>query len=323
MIASIRMSALALALLLASPALAGATKQSPEEAAETIAEDTIDSGEAAVEAQEMRAEDALEELAEETEETALDLLDEEDDAEGDEDEESVPAPAPPGDSTAYRYQTLDEQLAIDALSGFNHGALLDCRDGVDDDDIGRRERMVTNHVPYTLFVLDDGTLTARYEGGDDPDGEIQECMLEEIGDMDLEPVPAELTQTRAGLHIYDDNYYDRRRQRHAEIIALYTLSGVAGGVAIGSFVAARADDRELENRDTFTASGPGRARLEDRPDRFRAAGWSMVGVSVVSFVAGTMLHTRNREIESNENPVLVFSPGSPTGDLGFTFSSRF
>jgi hypothetical protein len=36
-----------------------------------------------------------------------------------------------------------------------------------------------------------------------------------------------------------------------------------------------------------------------------------------------VLYSGNRNIEGRENPVLVLSPGSPTGDLGFTLSSQF
>ncbi len=239
----------------------------------------------------------------------------------DDETETVPAPAPPADDSAYRFLSYPEIVELERTLDFDAGALADCRD--ENEDVRRRERTVTNRLPYTLYVLADGTLTARYTGDDDADGEIQECLLEEIGDMELEPADASLANARFRTVGYEHNYYDRRRTRHAEVIALYTLSGVAGAVAIGSFVAADADSREFEERSQGSSPSAGLARLEDRPDRFRAAGFAMVGVSVVSFVTGTLLNSANRRIENAENPVLVLSPGSPTGDLGFTFSSRF
>lgn len=236
-------------------------------------------------------------------------------------EEATPAPAPPEDLSSYRFLSYPEEQALERAIEFDGNAFLDCRDGLED--VPRREREVTNRVPFTLIVLADGTVTARYDGDDDADGEIQECLLEELGDMELEPADSAYASSRYRWRFYDHNYYDRRRTRHAEMIALYTLGGVTAGTAVGMFVAAGNDEDDMDERTAGISPGPALDRLEDRPRRFRTAGYVMTGVSVVSFVSAAILTVKNRQIENAENPVLVLSPGAPTGDLGFTFTSRF
>lgn len=246
-----------------------------------------------------------------------------DDAEGTEEatEEEEPLPELPSDAGDYRYLSRIEHEALLDATGFDPDALMGCRD---EEDTRIRERAVTNRIPYTLYTLPDGGIFVQYDGDDDEDGEIAECLLEETVDMEASDVPEELRNGRFRYTWYESTYWPQRRMRHAEIIGLYTLSAVSAGVGVGAFVAARNDDSEMEDRLAGVPEGsPAATHIEERPDRFRAAAWSMVGISAVSFVAGTLLYTKNRDIESRENPVLVLTPGSPTGDLGFTFSGRF
>lgn len=235
--------------------------------------------------------------------------------------DDAPARVLPESALQGRFLQDVEFTRFTVETGFDVDALTSCRDA--DVEAGRRQRVVTNTVPFTLFVLEDGSVYVRYDGDDDEDGEIQECLLEKLDDMELGTAPDSMAGSRYRHMWYDSTFRPQRRMRHGEIIALYTLSGVSAGVAIGSFVAARADDREADERVVGVAGSPAVTHIEQRPDRFRAAGWSMLGVSLASFVGGTLLYTSNRDIENRENPVLVVSPGSPTGGLGFTLSGRF
>lgn len=224
------------------------------------------------------------------------------------------------DAIRYRFMSREEFFRFEEATGLDATEFMSCRDA---DDAGRRERLVTNRMPLEITVAGDGGVAIAYSE-EDEDGEIQDCIDEALEDMELEDTPAEFASTRFRYIFYDDNYYARRRTRHSEVIALYTLTGVSAAVGIGSFIAARNDDAESDELlGTLREGSPEYDNLDQRATRFRRAGWSMVGVSLVSFVGGTLLHTRNRQIENNENPVLVFSPGSPTGDLGFTLSSQF
>jgi hypothetical protein len=233
---------------------------------------------------------------------------------------AAPAAGLVPDAIRYRFMSREEFFRFEDATGLNATEFLSCIDG---EDAGRRERLVTNRIPLEITVAADGGLTIMHTE-EDEDGSIQECVDDELDGMELEETPAEFAGSRFRYIYYEDNYYSRRRTRHSEIIALYTLTGISAAVGVGSFIAARQDDAEREELLSFSVEGtPEYDNLAQRATRFRRAGWSMVGVSVVSFVTGTLLYTRNREIENSENPVLVFSPGSPTGDLGFTLSSQF
>jgi hypothetical protein len=224
------------------------------------------------------------------------------------------------DVVRYRFLSREEFLSFEEVTGFDGDEFLSCRDG---DTEGRRARLVSNRVPLEITLTSGGDLLVRYTD-EDEDGSIQECVDETLADMELEETPAELVGSRYRYIFYDDNYYSRRRMRHGEIVALYTLSGVSAGVAIGSFIAARNDDAEREEiLSTVVEDSYDYDNVSNRALRFRRAGWSMVGLSVASFVGATLLYSGNRDIEGRENPVLVLSPGSPTGDLGFTLSGQF
>ena len=244
----------------------------------------------------------------------------------DEDDDEEQTPLPP---EAANYRNLN-RAAYDQLlysTGFDADALAACGE---ETDVRIRERSVTRRVPFTLYVLPDGGLRAEYTGEeaeDDDEATIAECVGDAMADMELNDAPEELRESKYRYIWYDANFYPRRRTRHAEIISLYTLSGVSAAVGVGAFIAARNDEADAEERLAAVVDGEdmtvAQTNASERPDRFRAAGFAMVGVSVASFVGATLLQTANRNIERRENPVLVFSPGSPTGDLGFTLSSQF
>ena len=253
------------------------------------------------------------------------------------------------DSIHYRFLSRLEYERFKEETGFDVGALMSCRDP---ETVGRRERAVTNRVPFELRIDDEGGLVVEYlgeendtegedaedegddSGGDDSEGDgdaeeeepvtIQGCIDDALEEMELEEISEEYFASKYRYTYYDSTYYARRRMRHGEITGLYTLSGISAAVAVGSLIAARNDDAEREEMlATISEESYEYENISNRALRFRRAGWSMVGVSVASFVGATLLHRANRDIESRENPILVLSPGSPTGDLGFTLSSQF
>ncbi len=321
---TMRLATLLSCLVCANAAYAGDKQFEPVEDVVTDVEETVDETTEAAEEAVEASEDAVDEVEAvmEDEQELTEALG----GPATEDEPEFVAPTPieaPAaalvpSSVRYRFMSREEFFRFEDATGLDTSAFMSCRDA---DEAGRRERMVTNRIPLEITVAMDGGVAVEYSE-EDEDGEIQECIDEELENMELEDTPAELAGSRFRYIFYDDNYYPRRRTRHSEIIALYTLSGVSAAVGIGSFIAARNDDSEREEL-LETVGSNEYDNISNRATRFRRAGWSMVGISVVSFVSGTLLHTRNRGIERNENPVLVLSPGSPTGDLGFTFSSQF
>ena len=239
------------------------------------------------------------------------------------------------DAVRYRFLTRTEFRRFEEETGFDGMSYLACRDA---DDARNRQRLVTNRIQLDITLTSDGEVQVVYAGDDgdaaaaadadaddDDDGlSTQECVSETLEDAELEETPEDLKGTRYRYTFYDHNYYGRRSMRHAEVVALYTLSGASAGVAVGSFIAARNDDAEREEiLSTVVEDSYEYDNVSNRALRFRRAGWSMVGLSVASFVGATALYSGNRNIEGRENPVLVLSPGSPTGDLGFTLSSQF
>lgn len=244
-------------------------------------------------------------------------------------------------SFQYRFLTRLEFERFEEETGFDATSLMSCREA---DSAGRRERMVTNRLPLDITITQDGDVVVEYTGEDDElsaddeddagdegssegDGEdlsVQGCIDDKLEEMELDEVPGDLRGSRYRYTYYDSTYFARRRTRHGEITALYTLSGVSAAVAVGSLVAARHDDAEREEiLSTVPEDSYQYENVSNRALRFRRVGWSMVGVSVASFVGATLLHRSNRDIEGRENPILVLSPGSPTGDLGFTLSGQF
>jgi hypothetical protein len=229
----------------------------------------------------------------------------------------VASPAPDHAEAFDWYEEIEEFADQVGLS------LLPLTKCVDETEPEMRQRLVTRYAPLQVTVDDAMAVHVTYRG-DDPDGEVQSCIDEALEEMELEEVPSEYAGFDCTFHSYTDNYYQRRRMRHGEIIALYTLSGVSAGIAVGSFVAARNDESELSSRlEGVAADSPSRRNITQRADRFRTAAWAMTGVSIASFVAGTLLYSANRDIEDRENPVLAFSPSAPGTQLGFSLSGQF
>lgn len=251
----------------------------------------------------------------------------------------APAEALPEDATSRRiqydtYRTLSgaEYDRLQRETGFDGGELLDC---VAEEEPGRRERMVTRVLLYSLFVEQDGTFRIEYRGDEendaDPDDDqsVQECIEEKLAeqqegeDATMEPAPEEFRGGRYTWTWYSDNYHSQRIKRHGEIIGLYTLSGVSLGVGIGALVAAGNEgdrsDQDIQSEEVQQAES-GRSREQ----RFRRAGWTMIGVSTVAFIGADILLVRNRRIERDENPWWASTaPVGPQGSLGFSYATRF
>ncbi len=232
------------------------------------------------------------------------------------DAETEGADAPAHTERTYRYISSSEWRRLDAMIDFDQAVMSGCTEAAES---GPRERAVTNITRYRFFVWEDG-YEILYTGDDDLDGEIQTCLEEELEELELDDPPAEFAGSAFNWTVYEDTYYTQRRKRHAEIIALYTLSGVSLATGVGSLVAA---NREANDADEQPGSAIGMQNREDREDRFRRAGWSLIGISIASAIGGDILFFRNRAIERDENPMLGVAPVSPTGGLGLTLSSRF
>ncbi|MCB9506598.1 MAG: hypothetical protein H6700_10190 [Myxococcales bacterium] len=239
------------------------------------------------------------------------------------------------------------EMLLDA-AGVNIDAFVECGTAEEDDDRKhewRAPRGVDSIDVVRFEVLEDGTLGAAYildfltQATSDAD--IDQCVDEALAklvscdedDLDCDPdaprpdvseLAAQLG-IAAGSHfstdVYGYNYADRQVARRGFVIGLYTLSVATAASGVGAFVAARHDDSDLADLDLGSSNGA--QNLRDRPDRFRRAAWSMVGVSLTSFVTATLLNERHRDIERRENPTLVVAPGAEGADVGLTLTTRF
>lgn len=228
----------------------------------------------------------------------------------------------------YRPLTSTEARSLERLVNFNRSAVLGC---VESAEVGRRERAVTQRMPFMITLDGEGVFGVRFTGEEEIDATpddgktVQECVDTIVEGLEYEEVPAEYRNSRYSWIIYDDTYFTQRRKRHSEIIALYTLSAVSLGSGIGALVAA-GNDREDADEPSTTSLDAGavdRNTFDERADRFRIAGWTMIGVSAASFIGADILLIRNRRIERNENPYFAASPVGPNGSLGLSFSGRF
>lgn len=231
---------------------------------------------------------------------------------------------------SYRTLSGAQYREFERLSDYDSSPLLACVED-EGEDFGRRERGVTQYLPFRVIIDEAGALTVRYEGDGendatpDDDETIQDCIDEIVEGQEIEDVPEQFWGSTYRWTYWNDNYLTQRRKRHSEIIALYTLSAVSLGTGIGALVAAGNDRDEASERANVSLDGPtgsGNA-LNDRADRFRIAGWTMIGVSAVSFIGADILLIRNRRIERAENPYFAASPVGPGGSLGLSFSGRF
>ena len=221
-----------------------------------------------------------------------------------------------------------ESRTLERLVDFETGALMAC---VVTTETGRRERAVTQRMPFMVTVDAEGVLAVRYTGEEDNDATpddgktVQECVDAIVATLEYDDVPQAYRSSRYSWSLYNDTYLTQRRKRHSEIIALYTLSAVSLGSGIGALVAAGndRDDAAAPSVTSLDAGEVDRNTFDERADRFRIAGWTMIGVSAASFIGADILLIRNRRIERNENPYFAASPVGPNGSLGLSFSGRF
>ncbi|MFT6629048.1 MAG: hypothetical protein ACJA1R_002322 [Flavobacteriales bacterium] len=237
-------------------------------------------------------------------------------------EGSTTTPGPQLDS--YRSLSGAEFRALERVSGFDAGDLLGCVEGAE---LGRRETWIEQRVPFIVLVDGEGVLTVRYTGEEDVDAtpdddeSVQGCMDEKVEEQELEPLDDDrFTLSNYSWIWYDATYASMRRHRHSEIIALYTLSGVSLGTGIGALVAAGNDNSSAGSGNDGSDFSSSRS---DRSRRFKRAGWTMIGVSAVSFIAADILLIQNRRIERRENPYWAAAPVGPDASLGFSLSTRF
>jgi len=234
----------------------------------------------------------------------------------------------------YPTSTTVEELAREAADGAAFDAFIDAISFSYDDAVacmassktepGRRERTVTQYVPLVFNVDDDRVVRVTVEGATD---EEQVC-LDELFLSEGEPtvVPDSVdvaTPMRYRVDYYDSTYREQQQRRQHEVIALYTVSATTAAFGIGAFIAARRDADYVASLDGSSSPSPVDRNLRDRPDRYRKAAWSMIGVSLASFVGGTLLFERHRDIERAQNPVLVVRPGAVGADAGISFEARF
>ncbi len=245
--------------------------------------------------------------------------------------QATDAPAAPTTSLQFdNYRTMSgsEYRDFARHHDIDLGSFMSC---VDSTETGRRERAVTARMPLVVQVDGEGVVSVRYTGEEDndatPDDDetVQDCVDGKVEGAEWEPVEEQFHLSQYSWIYYDDNYFTQRRKRHSEIIALYTLSAVSLGTGIGALVAAGNDRDDASDDSDFSlqAGDPDRSSLNERADRFRIAGWTMIGVSAVSFIGADILLIRNRRIEQAENPYFAASPVGPGGTLGLSFSGRF
>ena len=239
--------------------------------------------------------------------------------------EPAPAASVAADDLTYRALSRNEFARLERETGLNASAFLSC---VESGSAGRRERLVSASMALEVFVEADGSLRVMYRGGEeadatpDNDESVQDCVDTALEGQGTEAASDELRSASFAMSAYSDNFASQRTQRQGEIIGLYTLSGVSLGLGIGSLIAAGGEsggDDEFQSERVADASSS-----RSREQRFRRAGWTMIGVSTAAFIGAEVLYIRNKRIERDENPWWASTvPVGPNGSLGLNYATRF
>ena len=239
--------------------------------------------------------------------------------------EPAPAASVAADDLTYRALSRNEFARLERETGLNASAFLSC---VESGSAGRRERLVSASMALEVFVEADGSLRVMYRGGEeadatpDNDESVQDCVDTALEGQGTEAASDELRSASFAMSAYRDNFASQRTQRQGEIIGLYTLSGVSLGLGIGSLIAAGGEsggDDEFQSERVADASSS-----RSREQRFRRAGWTMIGVSTAAFIGAEVLYIRNKRIERDENPWWASTvPVGPNGSLGLNYATRF